>query len=1221
MKEYFDEINRNIAKAYDAARKARAIGHDPIPAVEIPLAKNMAERVVGIISIVAPQIKDSNIIERLMELEKIYGVQDWRVALKLAEETAREKFCQFSSKKEAMEVGIRVGIAYITVGVVASPLEGFVELKFRKRKDGKDYVALFYSGPIRSAGGTAGAVSVLIADYVRCIMGLNAYDPSEMEVKRMVAELYDYHEKITNLQYLPSEEEAKFLVERLPVQIDGDPSEEKEVSNYKDIDRIETNRIRNGVCLVLGECLCAKAPKLWNQLKSWGNDFGLEHWKFLEDFIKLQKMIRASASKEKTADENVKLMPDYNFIKDLVAGRPILTYPMAIGGFRLRYGRTRTSGFSSDAVHPATMAVLDDYLAIGTQLKTERPGKSTVLSVCDKLEGPIVKLNSGEVILIETAEQAMKIRNDIEEILFLGDLLVNYGDFFNRAHKLVPCGYNEEWHAAELAKLKCDDTLVKEIIENPYKKLSFEDASRIAIQFDVPMHPRYTYHWKDIGTEQFLSFLNWYKTAEISEKEIILRLPAKVPIDVSIDPKRVLELLGIPHRVVARENVVIAGEDAKSLIFHFRHLDIFTFDDDKEVLSIVNKLAGVKIRDKSGTFIGARMGRPEKAKIRRLKGSPQVLFPVGKEGGKMRNMQEALKKGKVASDFPLMLCKACSKETIYNICEECGARTDKRYACYHCKKTYEEPCSMHESASHKMQEIDINYYYRKALNEIGITEYGEMIKGVKGVFNPDAIPENLIKGILRSKHRLYVNREGTIRYDMTEMAITHFKPKEIGTSIEKLKELGYMRDIHGNELKTEEQILELKCQDVILPSCKESVEEGADEILFRVSKFMDDLLVHLYKQEPFYNLKNKNDLVGHCVVAMSPHTSAGMVARIIGFSKTQGFFAHPLMHSILRRDCVFPTTKFVYYNINHKQVNHVEIGPYVEDLIQKGAKTKIIDGAGTLRIENKESLFVYGVDPLTKNFKEKKVKYFIKGPKNKTWIKITTATNRQFIMTPTHKFMFLDDTNKFRLKNASMAAVSDKVALLENFKPKINAVLQINLVKSLAENVPLKEQRKIRLRGGHKFFRLLLSKLGSKKIISLLALKGKKSLYHWYSDMPLDCFKKLVDLKLATYNLPKHIYLGTSFSKVRYNIHFKIDNSLASLLGYYAAEGHSRQTFTVTQISFRIGNTDIQRRIACLIKKVFGLSPVLEEDNTKISICHKLPYLIFNYCFNAGSNA
>ena len=41
-----------------------------------------------------------------------------------------------------------------------------------------------------------------------------------------------------------------------------------------------------------------------------------------------------------------------------------------------------------------------------------------------------------------------------------------------------------------------------------------------------------------------------------------------------------------------------------------------------------------EIKDKAGTFIGPRMGRPEKAKLRRLKGSPNMLFPVAEQGGR-----------------------------------------------------------------------------------------------------------------------------------------------------------------------------------------------------------------------------------------------------------------------------------------------------------------------------------------------------------------------------------------------------------------------------------------------------------------------------------------------------------------------------------------------------------------------------------------------------------
>jgi DNA polymerase II large subunit len=64
--------------------------------------------------------------------------------------------------------------------------------------------------------------------------------------------------------------------------------------------------------------------------------------------------------------------------------------------------------------------------------------------------GPIIKLKSGEVIIIETEAEAKQYRDDVEEILYLGDVLINYGDFFDRAHKLVPSGYCQEVWIKEL---------------------------------------------------------------------------------------------------------------------------------------------------------------------------------------------------------------------------------------------------------------------------------------------------------------------------------------------------------------------------------------------------------------------------------------------------------------------------------------------------------------------------------------------------------------------------------------------------------------------------------------------------------------------------------------------------------------------------------------------------------------------------------------------------
>ena len=280
MQEYFEEMDKNLKTAYKIATAARKLGYDPETKIEIPIAKDMAERVEGIISTAAPHIIGKGIPERIRELEKKYGILDWRVSLLISEEVAKEKFCTFKDKLEAMEVGIRVGFAYHTLGTVASPLEGFTNLKIRQRDDGKDYIAIFYSGPIRCAGGTGASVSLLITDYVRKKMGFDVYDPKPEEIKRMITEANDYHERITNLQYYPSEQEIEFLMKNIPIQIDGEPSEKLTVSNYKDLKRVETDLIRNGPCLTLCEGIAQKAPKVWKQLAKWGNEFDMEQWNF-----------------------------------------------------------------------------------------------------------------------------------------------------------------------------------------------------------------------------------------------------------------------------------------------------------------------------------------------------------------------------------------------------------------------------------------------------------------------------------------------------------------------------------------------------------------------------------------------------------------------------------------------------------------------------------------------------------------------------------------------------------------------------------------------------------------------------------------------------------------------------------------------------------------------------------------------------------------------------
>jgi len=924
LEKYNEGLNENVDKAYSLAKLAKAKAYDPLDIVEIPLAKNMAERVERLTGVAAPQIVGKGIPDRIGELEKKYGKLDWRVALSIAHEVTQEKFCKFENKKEAIEIGIRVGFAYVTVGVVASPLEGFTGIDIRKRRDGKEYIALLYSGPVRSAGGTAASVSVLIADYIRKKMGYSVYDADENEAKRAITELTDYHERITNSQYFPYPEEIEYLILNLPVQIDGDPTEKLEVSNYKGLDRIATNKLRGGFCLVIGECLAQKAKKVLKQLDSWGGDFDLGDWNFMGKFCKLQTRLKAKQKEDIVAEKKEKVSPDYTFIKDIVAGRPVLTHPLCKGGFRLRYGRTRTTGLSATAIHPLTMKILMDYIAIGTQLKVERPGKSTVLSSCDYLEGPIVKLVNGDVVFL-TEENYDLVISKISEILFLGDILIPYGDFLNRAHTLVPPGYCEEWWLKHLqAKGKFPEDIseitgldifqIKKLFADPIKTvISAGDAYILSKMAKVPLHPRYTYHWKDIDVKELLVLLGWLVKSTIKKgDQFKIIFPIDYGSDV-VEPKIILEKLGIPHRVVSKEYIVVENEWAIGLM---ANLGIYSKDIDikelikkinssKDALANINLFSEVEIKDKSGLSIGARMGRPEKAKMRKLKGSPHVLFPVGSEGGRLRSFNAAMDNGKIRSEFPIFLCESCNSETVYPFCEKCGAKTSRQYYCPKCKRTMgTKDCPQHEKNNHySYRDIDVNHYCKIAKEKLGLTGFPDLVKGVRGVSNEERAMENLTKGILRSIHGVTVNKDGTVRYDMTEMPLTHFKPVEIGTSVDKLIKLGYTEDIHGETLVDINQIIQLMPQDVILPSCEESSEEGGDAILFRVAGFVDDLLQYFYGLERFYNFKSKEDLVGHLIISLAPHTSAGVVGRVIGFSKTQGCYASPIWHSAQRRDC------------------------------------------------------------------------------------------------------------------------------------------------------------------------------------------------------------------------------------------------------------------------------------------------------------------------------
>jgi DNA polymerase II large subunit len=358
MHSYFRGLQNNIDICYSIANKARKKGQDPEKEVEIPQALDIASRVE---KLVGPK----GIAKKIRQITDKIGNREL-VSLEIARQIVSGSTYKFHKTEDALDQAIRTGLAILTEGVLVAPLEGIAEVKLGSNRNGTNYVDLYFSGPIRSAGGTGQAMSVLIADVVRRELNIGRYQPTSGEIERYKEEIPLY-KRAQHLQYTPSIDEIHKIIENCPICINGEGSEDMEVTGYRDLPRVETNRLRGGACLVIAEGLCLKAPKLLKHVKK----LKLKDWNFLDIFVN-----KISDEYKKQTKEIPKISPSSKYIRK--------------GGFRLRYGRARTAGLASTAINPLTMEILDGFIAVGTQLKTEMPGKGTIGTPCTQIEGPII---------------------------------------------------------------------------------------------------------------------------------------------------------------------------------------------------------------------------------------------------------------------------------------------------------------------------------------------------------------------------------------------------------------------------------------------------------------------------------------------------------------------------------------------------------------------------------------------------------------------------------------------------------------------------------------------------------------------------------------------------------------------------------------------------------------------------------------------------------------
>jgi len=226
--EYLKRLHSEANHAYEIAQVARSKGHDPKNHVEIPKAKDLADRTQKLLDFLHPR----NTAEQIRRLTKDFDGNRERVAIEIARIVCAESYlygtlmdcsdcggtgikkkgnwespcyeCEgignklgfannidvdfketmkvFDSKKGnlwspdspsqrlsemAIYHGMCAGLAVLTEGILVAPLEGVVSARILRNTDNTYCLAASFAGPIRSAGGTGQALSVLIADIIR----------------------------------------------------------------------------------------------------------------------------------------------------------------------------------------------------------------------------------------------------------------------------------------------------------------------------------------------------------------------------------------------------------------------------------------------------------------------------------------------------------------------------------------------------------------------------------------------------------------------------------------------------------------------------------------------------------------------------------------------------------------------------------------------------------------------------------------------------------------------------------------------------------------------------------------------------------------------------------------------------------------------------------------------------------------------------------------------
>lgn len=761
------------------------------------------------------------------------------------------------TQEKLIEFCLKVSLGVLTEGVVTAPIDGLLSAEIDPVEK---FIKLNFSGTIRGAGGTICGFIVLIAEYLRLKFNLNRYWPTPDEIERNVLEILTFI-RYKPTQIRPSKEEILHVIKNCTIMVDGLETEIIEVPAYKYLPRIQKPRLRNSITLVFVEGFIIRAKKIISLAK----ELKLET-KWLEELVNMAKNYRVEGSRSSQSLDRY----------SLTIGKPVISDPKAKMGLSLRVGTTPTTGLNGCNVH-ANLIDLLGFMNIGSQLVVDLPGKATTITgTCDDLNPPLVRYKDG-VRFYEVGS-----RDQVLEILCLGEILFAIGDFIECNRSLPKRDYCNGIFRNQLKD--------KEQID--FNLLSEEELFQLHKKYPLLKVPsRWSYYINAISFSeyQYLRKLTQYTLSDTSLLSLLHKLKVQYGID---QDKIVIKYQKIFENFLQKQTPISYLQYLEHVEKDPNNLNLTTYINQK--LTENSKMA---FGERGNCILNARIGRAESVNLSKMK--LQIVHSLNEyKINSNVNFWKQIQKDPIRNcSYDLRFCERCNIQLANRLCV-CSHITKRQNYCMTCKIHFDPQDEKHNS--HKtVHRLFVKRNYAHELEELkheGLQINEKINMKLLNSYGKTKYPEPLIKGVLRSQNQLPVTKDGTIRVVAPNLATTHFTAKQLNLNIEDLHKLGYYKDQNNQDLVSESQIIPLKINDTI-------ISKQTAVIYKRIANFLDELFLNYYSvKEKYYAIEELEDLIGHTIVMISPHTSSGIVNRIIGLMENLGNFCHPTAVVARRRD-------------------------------------------------------------------------------------------------------------------------------------------------------------------------------------------------------------------------------------------------------------------------------------------------------------------------------